>query len=94
VQEWKDLVAKDVKVHSHIHEAMPRGGRECKRVQQSRNWSSEASHRCAASLAMLCNTFIVEAYTHRRNEAARNPIVFLHTRAILASESQSLQSTF
>jgi len=31
-------------IHTYARrgEAMPRGGRECKRVQQSRNWSGEA----------------------------------------------------
>jgi len=39
------------------------------RVQESQNWSSEARRCRAASLAMLCNMFIVGAYTQRRGEA-------------------------
>jgi len=45
---------------------VPGHGRECKRVQESRNLSSEARRCRGASLVRLCNTFIVEPYIHKR----------------------------
>jgi len=90
------MILKGAFTHTR-REAMPRAGRECKRVLESQNLSSEeargeAGH--AALLATLCNMFIVEPYTHMRGKAARNTILFHQARVILSSESQSLHSKF
>jgi len=53
---------------------MPRGGRECKRVeigQARRGVARRGDAACAASLGRLCNTFMVELYTHRRDDVRR-----------------------
>jgi len=60
--------------HSHIREARRGDAVRRTRVQESVTESKlvkrgEVRWYRAASLAMLCNTFIVEAYTNRRGEA-------------------------
>jgi len=68
-----------------------------KRVQQTQNWSREARRGEAVPRRIAGHVvqYVYSGSIHtRRGEAARNTIVFLHARAILASESQSLHSTF
>jgi len=65
-----------VKMHSHIREArrcrvVDASARECKRVINCQSKRSEARWSRVATLVRLCNTFIVEPYTHKRGEARR-----------------------
>jgi len=83
-----------VKGHSHIREAR-RCRAEVVSARESKFVKRDRARRChAALLVTLSNTFIVEPYTNKRREAARNMILFLHARVILASESQSLHRKF